>query len=366
MRRRQKRRRIGPWIVLAIAVLVAFRAALPWFLKRVVNQRLNSVPGYRGHVDDVDVALWRGAYVLRDLTVRSTSNDSSIPDFHAEAIHLSLEWRQLLRGAIVAEIELDRPRLTILAGLDQNPQQASGAMALDRVKSLVPLRINRVSVDQGAVHFRHPTAVPPIDLYLDQLQAEATNLTNSEKLSKTLVAHAGARGRAMRSGRFELDMDIDPFKKTPTFDLNFDLKDLQLPELNDFFRHYLAVEIQEGVFGYAMEAAARDGQFKGYVKPLLVNLSSVKLKEEKKSAGEVIKGFFVKVGLWLFKNPPKEQVATKIPFEGNFEDPKAGLWSAFVGLVRNGFFKALAPGVENTVDLKDVKVPGIKSPAPSK
>ena len=59
---RTKRRRylwaLGTFVVL----LVGARVALPYFVKDEVNRRLMALESYDGHVEDVDLALWRGAY----------------------------------------------------------------------------------------------------------------------------------------------------------------------------------------------------------------------------------------------------------------------------------------------------------------
>ena len=58
-------------IILAVVVaLVAIRVALPFFIVKYVNRILdeNIVP-YKGHIDDVDLALIRGAYRICDLKV---------------------------------------------------------------------------------------------------------------------------------------------------------------------------------------------------------------------------------------------------------------------------------------------------------
>ena len=64
-------RRVRSWprrIVVTVAViavlLLAGRMALPVVVKRMVNDRLQRIPGYTGYVNEVDIALWRGAYRL--------------------------------------------------------------------------------------------------------------------------------------------------------------------------------------------------------------------------------------------------------------------------------------------------------------
>ncbi len=58
----------------------------------------------------------------------------------------------------------------------------------ETVAKLFPLRINRLSIADGEVHFQNLHAKPKVDIYLNDFDLVACNLTNSEEISKTLVA----------------------------------------------------------------------------------------------------------------------------------------------------------------------------------
>ena len=45
-------------------ILLTGRMALPFVVQRLMNDRLERIPGYTGHVDKVGLHLWRGAYSL--------------------------------------------------------------------------------------------------------------------------------------------------------------------------------------------------------------------------------------------------------------------------------------------------------------
>ncbi|MBS1526668.1 MAG: hypothetical protein JST19_13510 [Bacteroidetes bacterium] len=69
------------YIVLAliISALIVFRLALPGIVKHYVNKQLNALPGYTGHVNDIDIALWRGAYVIKGLHLKKRPIRRNIP-----------------------------------------------------------------------------------------------------------------------------------------------------------------------------------------------------------------------------------------------------------------------------------------------
>ena len=51
-------------IIAVVLVLVVIRLILPSLVKRYVNKTLDDLDGYSGHVEDLDLNLYRGAYVI--------------------------------------------------------------------------------------------------------------------------------------------------------------------------------------------------------------------------------------------------------------------------------------------------------------
>jgi hypothetical protein len=357
MRRGWSLRRVNRSVLIALAAVAVLalivRASLPYFAERFINTQLNAVPGFQGHVEDVDLHLWRGAMSLHGLQVSQIKDSQSIPTLDIDTIDASIQWKMLFHGAIVGEIELYRPRANVIAG-EQKEQARGGDAFADQFRGLMPININRFAVIDGEIHFRNPNAKPEVDIYVDQVQVEVRNLANSERVAETLAATATGNGRAMQSGHFTVDMKLDPFAKQPTYELAFEMKDLELPELNGFLRHYLAVEARDGTFSMAAESTANEGRFKGYVKPAVHDLDILYIKKPK-TFGEAIKGFFVKIIDAVFENKPNQQVATRVEFEGTFENPDVSVWSAVASFLRNAFVSALDPSLEGTVAPEQAK-----------
>ncbi len=99
------RRRKWAWIAGALVVLlIALRVALPSIVKDIANDRLMAHEHYDGHVLDVDLALWRGAYRLEGVQIVKTGADQPAPFFDGDQIDLSIEWKSLFRGSLVAQL----------------------------------------------------------------------------------------------------------------------------------------------------------------------------------------------------------------------------------------------------------------------
>lgn len=81
---------------------------------------------YQGHIADVDIALWRGAYVIHELNIVKTSEKVPVPFFEARSIDLSISWRALWAGQVVADVEFSRPELHFVDGKNSQSQSGSG------------------------------------------------------------------------------------------------------------------------------------------------------------------------------------------------------------------------------------------------
>ena len=199
--------------------------------------------------------------------------------FSAKEIDLSIQLGTLFDGSVVGEIALINPKLNFVAGPSEKESQNSiDDSWTDKVKELFPLKINRFEIKDGEVHFRNFHSSPKVDIHIDILKAVAENLTNSKDLSKTLMASMNASGNAMGTGTFKLYVKINPFKEQPTFDLNAELKNVDLTKLNNFIKAYGDFDIKSGTFELFTEFAAENGAFEGYAKPIFRNMRVLSLK----------------------------------------------------------------------------------------
>ena len=99
--------RLRWWLLLVlIIVLLGVRLALPGIIRAQVNERLGQMPAYSGTVADIDVALWRGAYVLKDLSLVKRGPRIPVAFITVPRMEVALDWSQLA-GRRVAMVTLE-------------------------------------------------------------------------------------------------------------------------------------------------------------------------------------------------------------------------------------------------------------------
>jgi len=269
-------------VLLSLVVLIiAARIAAPYVAKYYVNRHLAALEGYRGHVDDIELHFWRGSYAVEGLTFEKMNGKVAIPFVTLEKLELGVQWPALLHGEVVARVAMTRPTVNFVKG--PTPAQSQTGKGPDWQKELTdatPLRIDHFLVVDGEIHYRDFHSQPKVDVYVDHLNMDVANLTNSNKISKTRVAELHAQANIMHSGRLHVDGDIDPFTQKPTFELKTRLDALQMTQLNGFLKAYIDVDAEKGKFSLYSQVRAQNGSFHGYVKPIIEDLDLLDWKHE--------------------------------------------------------------------------------------
>lgn len=355
-----------------IVLIIALRIALPYILLHYANKALAEVKGYYGHVNDIDVALYRGAYVLDSfyLNKMDSKSDRQTEFMSARTVDLSLEWKALLKGKLVGKLVFDQASLRFTKNVVELKDVARDTSDFRKLlEGFMPMEVNRCEIQNGSLRYIDNTQSPDIDVAITNLNGTALNLRNVYATQEVLPASIDATGD-IYGGNMVYSMKLNPLAKQPTFDLNMTLEHTNLVKLNDFFKAYGGFDVNKGEFNMYAEAATKDGKFAGYVKPIIQGLDVVSWKGQDKKDN-----FFQKI--WesvvggageLLENQKKDQIATKISFQGTIENPETNVLEVVLIVLQNAFVEALRPSLENQINLSklaekivDKKKGGLKS-----
>jgi len=351
------RKRRALIIVLSILViLIAIRLILPYWILSNVNKRLANISGYFGHVDDIDLSLYRGAYVVKDIFINKldTATKKQTPLFACPNIDLSIEWRSLFKGRIVSELDFSSPALRFTEDQAEPEKMEKDTNDFRRMlKAFTPLKVNRFEVFDGKISYLDNTVQPIVDVHLDNAHILAKNLSN---VVDTALLPASINANAdVYEGKLNFNMRIDALADDPTYDMNIEIKNANLVRLNDFFKAYADFDVNKGTFGIYMELAAKDRKYIGYVKPSITDLDVVGPEDRKDSFFRKIWEGLVGITADLLENPKSDQIVTKIPIVGEYGDQTIGVWYAILAVLRNGFIQAIYPALDYQVTIGSVK-----------
>lgn len=347
----KKKRYIIPIII--VVLLVAFRIYLPTLVKNNLNKILADIPGYYGQVEDVDIALIRGAYVINGMYLNKVNAKTQVPFLNFPKNDISIEWKSLFRGRIVSEIIMTSPEVIYVFEDQKTPVEGETADVDDWSKALteiVPIDINHFEVHDGKIAFVQLQADPNIDLNIDKIELTADNLRNVKSAAGTLPSPIHATAVTFGNGNMKLDGHINLIKEIPDMDLEFALEGSNATALNDLTRYYAGIDFEKGTFALYSELAIADGYLQGYIKPMITD--SKLIGKDDGVLGVLWEGF---VGFFKFilKNQRTDTLATKVPIEGDLNNVKTGVWPTVINIFGNAWIKAFKGEVDDDIDFKD-------------
>lgn len=354
-----KKKKIVYTVLVIIGIMVIARLILPYVVLRYANKTLANMDGYYGHVDNINISLIRGAYQLDSIYLNKldSTTGKQTPFFAASMVDLSIEWKALFKGSIVGELIFEQPMLRFTKDKVEPQQVRKDSASFDQLlDDFMPLQVNRVEMNNGRIQYIDEFSNPPVDIQLENAYGLALNLRNSYDSAALLPASLVARAN-IYEGEIIVNVKLNPLAHDPTFDLNAEVKNTNLVKLNDFFQAYAKIDVNKGTFGLYTEIAAKQGRFNGYVKPLIKDLD-VLGKEDRddnilRKLWEAIAGGVGEI----FENQPRDQVATKIPFEGSLKNPDTNVWIAIGNILQNAFIRAIQPSLDEEINIETVDTP---------
>ncbi|MUU78873.1 DUF748 domain-containing protein [Winogradskyella endarachnes] len=337
--------------IIIIVILISLRIYLPYYVKSEVNKVLANLPGYFGNVEDIDISLFRGAYVINNLYLNKVNAKTQVPFLNFPKTDISIEWKSILKGEIVSEIIMTDPEIIYVMEDQQtegaNPDTDDWTTALT---DLVPIDINNFEIHNGKIAFVELQANPNIDLHFNQLELFAKNLRNVSSNDRILPSPIHASANSIGNGNMTLNGNINLIKAIPDLNIEFGLEKADVTSLNPFTQHYAGIDFESGTFELFSEIAIADGYIKGYMKPLITDS---KLISKEDSFLSVLWEGFVGFFKFILKNQRTDTLATKVPIEGDLNNVEAGVFPSIINIFENAWIKAFKGTVDNDIEYED-------------
>jgi hypothetical protein len=351
-----RRRKILIAVSAVILLLAAARIAMPFVVEDYVNRKLNGLQAYRGHIGDVDIQLWRGAYSIDAIEIEKIGGSRPVPFFRADRLDFSVEWRNLMRGSIVSEAAFFGPELNLVQAKSEKESQLGSEENWNaRLEELFPFRFNTIEVHDGTVRFLAPGIDTRDAITAREVNGAVSNLTNVLDVGKPTFADFRITAQVLDGAPATVAGSVNALASKPTFDINMEVKDVQLPQVNPWLREFIKADAEAGRFELYMELAAADGRFAGYAKPILEDVDLYRANEHEESALKRMWEGFLDFAAEVLENDEADQVAARIPFSGTIENPETSLFATIASVMRNAFVGAFARSLEGSITLRDVK-----------
>ena len=351
------------WKILAwtlasvLGLMLALQFGASPLLTRFVNRKLAALPGYDGRVERIRILPWIASVKLENFVLSAREAKSGDPILRLPRASLALSWSDLLHGRVHGRAVIEDTALSVrpepIRAEPRQPEEEKERQTRKRIedarrwqatlRDTFPIELSRLEIRGLRVHYLDTSPEPDAELVLDQVHVVMKGLRNrpqpGEGLPATLVLDAKFPG----GGTLHATASADPLMRPPRFAARMEVRDLALPPLDGFLRDMAGVKVTSGNFELFAEVDAAQGGYTGYLKPFFKDLKfgPVPKKNVVKQAAVVVASAVTSV----LKND-KDKVATKIPFEGNFETTGVEVWTAVENLLRNAFVQALREGLD--------------------
>jgi hypothetical protein len=190
---------------------------------------------------------------------------------------------------------------------------------------------------------------------MNELKLLASNLTNAQRKNEELPTRVEATSKTIGGGAFEVQIKLNLLDKEPTFELEGNIKGMDLTAINDFLLAYGGFDVAKGNLTLYASVASKAGTYDGYLKILFKNMRVfVWKKERKKDILHIFWDAVVGTVTTLLKNP-NGTFAAKVPISGSFGKSQVGTWRAIGSMLENAFVRAMLPKIDEKITVKIIK-----------
>lgn len=332
------------------------RVLAPSIVKSIVNQSLEQAPGIAGSIQDVDLHIYRGAYQIEGIELRTVKNDNEYPFVTIKDLDISIFWRKLFKGKIVTELVFNEPSFTFVDIKEENTEKYEAAAEestwLGISEQLVPFDIDRLEVIDGHFSFegKSNTQNQQGAFFVSHINGVIVGITSPSRNKKEgeIVSTTGtlnSAGMIYGESKATVEGSFDPFSKKPVFDIDASVDDVKAKHLDALIKIYAPFDIEAGSFMAATELKSEQGELTGYIKAGADNLDVFSWKQDIEVDGDnpfqALADVIIGGVSSVLSNRETDLVATKIPIEGSLNNPETSVLDTFFGLLNNAFVDAI-------------------------
>lgn len=334
----KKRFWLPPVMLLALFLILA--VALDPIVEWQTRERLKIFePRYKVTFEDASLQPFKLNYVLKGLKVmRQSAGGQELPYVSVERTQLGIYGRELLHMHLVATVEVDKPRLNLIAAKAEKEQQLDPKIPdlSEKLLKIMPLTVDRVQVRDAAMLFTDKTKPEFPNIWIHRVDATLENLATRAALARGEPTSVALSGTIQESGELSAFLTADPLAKGLYFAGRASVLNFELKELSKTMASESGLSVSEGTLDLFAEFDCRAGQLEGGIKPVLKN---VKVVKGKPGLGNAVKAVLADAAVKVLSDRvgQRDAVATVIPLRGDINKPQVQLWPAVIGVLRNAF-----------------------------
>jgi hypothetical protein len=199
-------------LIASLALLILFVAShFDAYLRRTLEAKINQrLTGYSVSLAHAHLSPFGLSLTLQGLVIRQQANPKP-PVADLPRLTASVEWREILRGHLVADAIFDRPRvhvnLTQLRQEDRDRVDVQDRGWQQALESIYPLKFNEIQVREGDLVYIDTDPGHP--LHISRWSFRASNIRNIQSGDRVYPSPIHSDGVIFETGRGVLDGNAD-------------------------------------------------------------------------------------------------------------------------------------------------------------
>ena len=235
--------RVWSRLVIAIAGLASLIFVGSYLLDPIVRARVESgmnekLRGYHTRLAHAHLQLLGGALTLTGLIVNQNIHPRP-PVAAIPRLRISIKWREIIFGNVVAKVVIADPRLSInLAQLDaekSNKTKIKDEGWQQAIQNIYPFKIDRFEIHNGKIDYTDVGDVRP--LRIEDLQFEADDIRNLHATSDSFPSRIHITAKVFETGHAEINGKAnfltDP---SPSWKVAYRVENIKLANLDNISR----------------------------------------------------------------------------------------------------------------------------------
>jgi hypothetical protein len=338
-------KQMGKWLRIAFFAMPFIALAdtlLPSLFKNIINKQLGKIPLFKGHINSIGISFIHRHIIIRKINIDKINAETKQASIYSsiEQVTINFEWLMLFSKQLV--IDFKAPNTCIYFNQNRLKQLQKIKADLD-----VPVIIKSVVIDKASFEYIHTGTKPITEVLVKNIKVEMLNIDAQPLKRATYMVKAKAD---MCDGKLDSALTIQLGNVNPTFDMDIKLTGVRLIKLNSFFMAYAQFDVNKGVFDLFVEANAKLGSFGGYIKPIITGLDVLGPEDRNASIGNKLWQGLIGFITTMFENQRHNTIASKIPFDGTFKDPKVNVTYAIIEVSINAFVESIRPSFDYNFD----------------
>ncbi len=323
-------------IFIIVLILGAIRLLLPVAALAALNYALrNKIEDYVGHIDNLHLAILRGAVEFKDLHLEKRDKPEAL-QANIESIKFNLLWQDLWDKKAIAEVYVNKIEVVLTEIPKLKPPKPED-LTFKKIRKILAesewsSELNKFEIRNSSVKFLVPKAKAPLSV--SNINVNVYNLHFSPDREWQLSDFT-LKGLLQGQGEINLSGKLQPLALPPMAEINFSLVDFELKTLNGLLLKILPMDITRGKLSAYIEAATEEGHSNGYAKIFFDEIDVLASPQKFKSGRHFLIEAGAALGNWVLKNDKEKSLAVNLPFKIKHDNVAVNTSEAFWSTIEN-------------------------------